>query len=219
MEKIVDINSKVWRNLYSQGKNDLLVPNDVFVRCARRYLNLSAPGKVLEYGFGTGANLIYLAQLGFEMAGVEISEHAVAKTQQRLQEKGVSANLELLAADEPLPYETNTFDAVVAWQVLCYNDWESWHRAVKEIKRVLKSGGIFIGATAAPGDVSHQQAKCLGNSIYESNVEDQEGCILLIPKAEELPKCFPDERLIVGEFSYTIETTKARHWTMVFKNS
>jgi hypothetical protein len=29
----LEVNSKVWQDLYAQGKNDLRYPNDVFVRC------------------------------------------------------------------------------------------------------------------------------------------------------------------------------------------
>jgi SAM-dependent methyltransferase len=210
-------NEDVWKRLYAEGKNDLRYPNDVLVRCCHRYLDHSSDRDVLDYGFGTGANLIHLAQLGFNLSGVEISKHALQKTRLRLDERAIDADLQCVAPGSTLPWSASHFDAVIAWQVLCYNNWDSWRFAVDELERVLRPGGVFICATTAPGDISQTMAENLGDGLYRSRVPGQEGCILVVPDETQLGRCFPGREFELGEFGYRIGKTVARHWLVVYR--
>jgi SAM-dependent methyltransferase len=209
-------NSTTWQQLYSEGKNDLRYPNDVFIRCYYKYFDRSI-NKVLDYGFGTGANLIHLADMGCDVSGVEISNHAVEKTKNRLSERELSADLRCIEAGGQLPWPSEYFDAVVTWQVLYYNDWDTWQHAISELERVLKPGGLFICATAAPGDISQTMSESIGNGLYKSQVPGQEGCLLAIPEKEDLSSCFPGRNLDIGEFGYKIGDIVARHWVVIYK--
>ena len=215
-ESSLQVNAEVWQRLYAQGKNDLRYPNDVFVRCTYRYLGTDVC-RALDYGCGTGANLLHLARRGMEMSGLEISDHALGVARQRLQEAGLSADLQTGTPGARLPWPDGYFDAVVAWQVLCYNDWLSWRVAVKELDRVLRPGGVFIGATTAPGDISHAFSQPLGDHLYRSEVPGQEGCVLLIPDEEALSRCFPERKLEIGEMGYRFDEIVARHWIVVYQ--
>jgi len=212
----LEVNSKVWQDLYAQGKNDLRYPNDVFVRCAYRYLD-DKVRTVLDYGCGTGANLIHLAQRGKEMSGFEISEHALTITENRLSGLGLQADLKVGISGQKLPWPDNYFDAIVAWQVLCYNDWISWAMAIKELDRVLAPGGVFIAATTAPGDITQRLSSPLGNCLYESEVNGQEGCVVLIPDEAALSRCFPGQELEIGELMYRFDGIDARHWIIIYR--
>jgi SAM-dependent methyltransferase len=219
MAKDLDLksNQDVWKRIYAEGKNDLRYPNDVFVRCCHRYLGNSGGPRILDFGFGTGANLIHLAEMGFNVSGVEISEHALQKTKMRLEEKGLSAELLCIEPGAQLPWPSSYFDAVIVWQVLYYNDWDSWRKVVNELDRVLRPGGVFICATAAPGDISQTMAEPLGNGLYRSKVPGQEGCILVIPDEQQLSQGFPGRKFDLGEFGYRIGETVARHWLVVYR--
>ncbi len=52
-----------------------------------------APGKALDIGCGTGTNVIWLAQQGFEAAGVDISEGAVERARAKAAEAAVECTL------------------------------------------------------------------------------------------------------------------------------
>lgn len=210
-------NEQVWKTLYAAGKNDLRYPNDVLVRVGYRYLNPDLHKKVLDFGFGTGANLLHFTRLGFQMSGIEISEHAIEVARDRLNEGGTLADLKLYRPGTPLPYEADFFDAIIAWQVLYYNDWESLAFAVSELERVLRPGGLFIAATAAPGDISQKIAEPIGDALFCSQVPGQEGCVLVIPEQQDLSRFFLGRKLEVGEFGYRIGETVARHWIVVFE--
>lgn len=50
------------------------------------------PGRILEIGCGTGTNAIYLAQLGFEVTAVDLSEVALEQARAKAKEASVSVN-------------------------------------------------------------------------------------------------------------------------------
>lgn len=210
-------NIYVWKKIYAEGKNDLRYPSDVLVRMGSRLFNPKNDKKILDFGFGTGANLIHFARQGYSLFGVEISGHAIQKTEERLSVESLSADLTLMPANGKLPYADSFFDIVISWQVLYYNDWDSLSKTVTELERVLKPGGLVLVTMLAPGDISHQQADSIGNCFYRTRVEGQEGCMLLIPERKDLSTCFPERKLDIGEFGFSWGGITSRHWIVLYR--
>lgn len=50
-----------------------------------------APGRALDLGCGTGTDVIYLAQQGWEAVGVDFAPEAIERAQQRAREAGATA--------------------------------------------------------------------------------------------------------------------------------
>ncbi|KAG8059457.1 hypothetical protein GUJ93_ZPchr0002g22936 [Zizania palustris] len=118
------------------------------------FSQLMAAGKnVLELGIGTGPNLKYYASAdGVNILGVDPNK----QMEEYARGAAVSAGLPpsnftfRRGVGEALPAEDNSMDAVVGTLVLCsVNDVDM---VLREIKRVLKPGGlyIFIEHVAAP---------------------------------------------------------------------
>jgi SAM-dependent methyltransferase len=215
---VVQSNSKVWEDIYSQGKSVLIYPNESMVRLSYGLLNPESHKRVLDYGFGTAANLIHLARRGFSMTGLEVSASALEIAEKRCATENINANLRLFSGSE-IPFEAHTFDAVIAWQVLYYNSWTSFYAAMDEIGRVLRPGGIFIGTLAGVGDVSHRMSKLVGDCEYISGVPGQEGAHLLIVDEEDLPRCFPGQKIRTGEFTYDFDGSKSRHFIVTYQKT
>jgi SAM-dependent methyltransferase len=216
-ESAQETNAGIWQRLYAEGANDLRYPSDVLVRLGARLLQRERDPRVLDFGFGTGANLLHFAGQGFAMHGIEISEHALARTRQRLQAAGLSADLRLIRPGERLPYAEAYFDVVYAWQMLYYNDHGSWASTVAELERVTRRNGLIIIATAAPGDVSQVEAEPLGNHLYRSRVRGQQGCVLLIPDRPGLADLFPQRQIEVGEFGFRFASSATRFWIITYR--
>jgi SAM-dependent methyltransferase len=216
-ESATQINSEVWRRLYAAGGNDMRYPSDVLVRLGAWRLDRARDRRMLDFGFGTGANLVHFAGQGFEMHGVEISEHALARARERVAAAGLSAELRLITPGQKLPYADGYFDVVYAWQMLYYNDHTGWRNAVAELERVTRPEGRVIVATAAPGDVSQLEAEALGEDLYRSRVPGQEGCVVLIPDRERLSELFPGRVLEVGEFGYRFDSALAHYWLVTYR--
>lgn len=92
-------------------------------------------GQALDVGCGTGAVLKMLEQAGWQARGVDMSPDAI----KYCEAKNLSVNIGF--ADK-INFPDDTFDLVIASDVL--EHLENDAAAVKEIRRVLKPGGIFI---------------------------------------------------------------------------
>ena len=101
-------------------------------------------GRVLDFGVGTGAFSLALAgkvAAPLRIEGVELSPSMLLRASLNLDRAGVEARLHLRDAKD-LPFEDNTFDAVIGAHVLEHLD--DPFVGLSEIVRVLKPGGPLV---------------------------------------------------------------------------
>lgn len=209
-------NINIWDEIYSNVTKGMTYPNDLLVRISHRFFNKDKHKKILEYGFGGGADIMHFCRNGYEVSGVEISQSAIDSLNERLQALGYQADLKLLQ-DRKIPFPDNSFDVVIAWHVLMYNNWEDLAFAVNEINRVLKPGGMFLGTLCAVGDYSHVHSVPLGDCIYESTVPGQEGAIVMVLEEKDIPRCFPGQLIKVGTNGYKYDNFFANYWVVSYE--
>jgi ubiquinone/menaquinone biosynthesis C-methylase UbiE len=103
--------------------------------------------KFLEVGCGAGANLIWLAEKGIEPSGVDISKTALSLCRKRFEKKFLENQLGDLkhSSATALPFDTATFDGVIESCVFQHLNQSDRIKAHKEVVRIMKRGGIFIG--------------------------------------------------------------------------
>lgn len=97
---------------------------------------------VLEIGVGAGTDHLQWARAGCACYGVDLTDAAIELTRARLATYGLTSNLSRLDAEQ-LPFPDNMFDVVYSWGVIHHS--EHPERIIREIRRVLKPGGLFIG--------------------------------------------------------------------------
>lgn len=99
---------------------------------------------VLDVGCGVGATPCYLVKrYGCRVVGVDIREAMVARSRERAIKEGVTDKVEFKVADaQSLPFEDETFDAVITESVTAFP--EDKQKAVNEYARVTKQGG-YVG--------------------------------------------------------------------------
>src|SRR5438270_4648330 len=56
-----------------------------------RFVAVSPPGRALDLGCGTGTNVVYLTQHGWDAVGVDFAARAVAKARERARRAGVAS--------------------------------------------------------------------------------------------------------------------------------
>jgi ubiquinone/menaquinone biosynthesis C-methylase UbiE len=107
--------------------------------------------RALDIGTGTGQFAFYLAEQGFEVDGIDLSEKMIAWAR----EKAVQSRLEIdfkTGDAEYLDFEENTFDVVVSRNLL----WtlpdparaiREWHRVLKPDGRIIVSDGFWQNDT------------------------------------------------------------------------
>lgn len=97
----------------------------------------SSGKKVLEIGCADGSFASYLQTKGYVVEGVDISPLAVDKA------RALGIKAEVCNVEQGLPAQAESFDAVIACEVIEHlYDTDAF---VKEIKRVVRSGGhVFL---------------------------------------------------------------------------
>lgn len=138
---------------------------------------LPAGGRVLDAACGTGRIAVPLAERGFEVAGLDISRRALDVARER------APQLNLRHGDlRELPWPDASFDAVInLWTAFGYfATQEEDERALAEIARVLRPGGIFLIDTVNPTAL-HRSFRA------ESWRELEDGTVMLERREVDLP--------------------------------
>lgn len=128
----------------------MAIPERTVLRPHREALVADLDGKVLDLGAGTGAMFPYFESLdSVRVEAVEPDPGMRRQAVERAEES--SADITVVAGDaQDLPYDDETFDAVVASFALCtIPDHE---RALDEVTRVLRDGGEFRFLEHVRGD-------------------------------------------------------------------
>jgi len=100
------------------------------------------PGSILDIGCGNGRYLLPFYRLGFKCHGVDFSKEMIKQAKIFSEKNIMKINLKVSRAEE-LPYEAESFDYCLMIAVLHHLETkEARLRAVKEMKRVMKSDGI-----------------------------------------------------------------------------
>ncbi len=143
MSLIVKKNVDKYEQIYLKGQNHHF-PNLDLVRIQKMFLK-NHLGKTLDYGFGTGENLIFLSKEGHKMFGIETSNTVIKLVKKKLKKNKVKSNLKLLKNEKKLPFKKNFFDNIVCVSVLSMlKTKKNVEHLLKEFKRVLKKNGNLI---------------------------------------------------------------------------
>ncbi len=102
-----------------------------------RYLELDSASLVLDLGSGKGAFCGALSRAGHEVVGLEPSAAAIGIARSYVDSRGRF----VVGTGEALPFSSGAFDRAVSVCVLEHTSDDS--RVLREVHRVLKSGGVF----------------------------------------------------------------------------
>ncbi|MCK4393329.1 class I SAM-dependent methyltransferase [Candidatus Bipolaricaulota bacterium] len=99
--------------------------------------------KVYDLGCGLGRHLLFLAQMGFDVCGSDLSERAVEEARKRLFTLSLRGHVKLgdmVKIQEP----DDTYDAVIAYNVVYHAYPKGMRTTIKEIHCILKAGGLLL---------------------------------------------------------------------------
>lgn len=99
--------------------------------------------QVLEIGVGLGTDHLHLVRAGADVTGIDLTPRCVDLTKKRLELEGWMPKISVMDA-EALQFPDNSFDAVYSFGVLHHT--ADPVRAFREVRRVLRPGGEFVGA-------------------------------------------------------------------------
>lgn len=124
-----------------------------------------AGARILDIPCGGGVALRGLKpEQGVDYVAADISERMLERTRQAAQRRGVADQVRPQIADVgDLPFDDGSFDMVVSFTGLhCFPDPE---RAVAEVARVLKPGGVLTGSTLLnDSGIQHAPIRAVGRA-------------------------------------------------------
>ena len=179
---------KVWE----KSKKELYkakFPEEIF--------NYIQNGKALDLGCGEGTNATYLIEKGFDVYAIDISEVGIQKTK----EKSKKIHTKIGNIYHPLPYEDNFFNLICSFQAMNHNTLEPIITLLKEIKRIIKPGGIFAVKLA---DKESKTFSHIKDEIYKNKYGTK---IKLIDEQTYIP-LEGDEKGLIHYLFYQDQFTK-----------
>ena len=105
----------------------------------KKHIRLLPRGKALDIATGEGTNAVFLAQNGFDVDAVDISEKGLKKARKLAREKGVKINTFLVDLDQ-YHIAKERYDLIANFYFLK-------RRLIPRIRNGLKKGGIVVFET------------------------------------------------------------------------
>lgn len=128
----------------------------------------------MEMGCGAGPNLLWLAQKGVKVSGLDISPKALGLARTTLEKSGHAKRIGQLAEGSvhEAPFEDESFDGIIEACVFQHLDKNTRRQAFAEVRRCLKPGGVFVGYMLERGHTIYQTHR-------REELEDDPGTLLL----------------------------------------
>ena len=120
---------------------------------------LPESGEVLDLGCGAGRIAFYLADRGYDVTGVDVSEPLLA-TARELGARRHSAMTFRHVEPLALPFDSASFDAAIAIKVHCYIPSRAGRREyLEEVARVLRPGApLLLASYVVPSEQAASDA-------------------------------------------------------------
>jgi tellurite methyltransferase len=100
--------------------------------------------RILDLGFGIGRHIVYFAQSGFEVYGVEETKSGITFCDQWLKHLGLDAILARGDMSNIMTlFKTNFFDFVLCWNVIYHARFEKIVETIAGIRQVLRENGLL----------------------------------------------------------------------------
>lgn len=97
-------------------------------------------GRALDLAMGAGRNSVYLASIGFEVEGVDISSEAVGRAIESAKEAGVTINTQVADLEGNYHIEKEAYDLII-----CFNYLQ--RSLIPAIKDGLRRQGMVVYET------------------------------------------------------------------------
>jgi len=161
----------------------------------------------LDLGCGLGRHSIYFAQKGFIVNAVDLSQYAIEHLNDWAKKEKL--NIKAQVSDMlSLPFEDNSFDCILAYNVIYHTDTQGFIKSLKEIKRVLKPKGELFITLISKNTWSYQRAdhyrRIDENTILRDEHETEKDVPHFYVDIEDIKKYFEDFDIIKNPIEQTV---------------
>ena len=195
------IPSKAW-NWLDQTDSMWRVVSDEFLPVALRWKD-QGHVTALDLGCGIGRHAVFLAEMGFHVTAVDLSEEGVGCLANTVREKGLEDRIDTMISDMvELDLEPDSFDCVVAFHAIYHTDYQGLLHVMAVINKILKpGGGLYVTFNS----------KTNPSRLRKSNVVvDQHTVVKTEGPEEGIPHVFVDDEDI-GRLMSGFQIRKKHH--------
>ncbi|NMM63763.1 class I SAM-dependent methyltransferase [Clostridium sp. P21] len=215
------IQSKAWD--WSKNENNCwLIPTTESCYLAESWKSKGF-NKFLDLGCGLGRHSIYFAKKSFEVNSVDLSQYGIdhlkawAEKEKLDVKRGVCDMVNL-------PFANETFDCIMAYNVIYHTDTEGFIKSLEEIKRVLKSKGELFITLISKNTWSYENANEFKRIDSNTILRNEHNTELNVPHfyvdIEDIKKYFADFDFVnmpVEETEYNMKNSKyfSKHFKLI----
>jgi 2-polyprenyl-3-methyl-5-hydroxy-6-metoxy-1,4-benzoquinol methylase len=103
-------------------------------------IELLPKGRALDVAMGAGMNAIYLAKMGFEVEGVDISPETISSALESAEKLGVAIKAQTADLESDYRIERDAYDVIICFHYL-------QRSLIPQIKDGLRKGGLAVYET------------------------------------------------------------------------
>jgi SAM-dependent methyltransferase len=155
---------QIWEKIHSERVWGIYPKEEVIRWVAHNFYHTEDRSKVkfLDLGCGAGANTWFLDREGFDVTGIDGSPSAISRSLV----KGKC----FVADATNLPFEDNSFDAVIDVACIAHNKLQDAKGIIKEVRRVLKQEGVLLSIMPS-SDCYRGPYEGKGTTIFLNEIE------------------------------------------------
>jgi SAM-dependent methyltransferase len=161
------------------------------------------PCKTIDLGCGAGNYAIYLASLGFDVTGVDISPEAIEIAKENARKREVNCNFLVADVTGDLDEIKETFEFAYDWELLHHIFPEKRRKYVKNVRRILNPRGKYLSVC-----FSEKDAQFGGSGKFRETVL---GTVLYFSSEDELRDLFEPYFNIIDLKTIEISGKSAPH--------
>ncbi|MFR5876369.1 MAG: class I SAM-dependent methyltransferase [Eubacterium sp.] len=185
--------------------NYWLIPSEEIFYLSERWKNKGF-NSFLDLGCGLGRHSVFMAKKGFDVVAVDLSEVAVGKTKAWSDRE--DCNVKTIVSDfTNLPFSDNSFDCILAYNVIYHTDTKGFTDSLNEIKRILKPNGEIFLTLISKNTYSYKHSNNYSriddNTLLRNNSDTE----------INVPHFYVDYEDIIKYFKNWIFVNLPREWT------
>lgn len=164
-----------WDEVYLKNLRSTWYPIEGVVRFTARFIQKrvgvdtydikKVVRRVLDLGCGNGNHVVFLAEQGFDVYGIDISEKSIQIANAWLAEKGLKAFL-TVGDIEKLPFEDEYFDLTISHGVLDHISFSKAKKTMQEVRRVLANCGYIHITLRSTEDSEYGRGKEVDRNTF-----------------------------------------------------
>lgn len=204
---------QMWRT--DEGRADWSTPHP-WVVASVEPLRDRGVRNVLDLGCGIGRHSLYLAAEGFAVRAVDRSDAAVAHVRTEAAGHGLAVAVDVADVTD-LPCPTASVDLVLAFNVVYHADEVALGRALAEVRRVLRPGGLYQSTMLSKRNAQYGRGvEVSPNTFVQPEAEDDKVHPHLYVDAADLVRLHRGFELLNG-FDAEQSAPGSYHWHCLFE--